>query len=98
MASMTWRGFCEEAAESRYTKGTPSESFPPWTRRSRIGKSLRTRSTSKTMSGRFLDAGVLLIALGLQHLGQLRAAGLDDPPGREDVHVVRLDVAQDPGV
>ena len=41
---------------------------------------------------------VALVALGLELLGELRAALLDDLAGHEDVHEVRLDVAQDPRV
>src|SRR3954454_20419015 len=46
------------------------------------------------------DSGpdVLVVALGLELLGQLRAALLGHPAVDEHVHVVRLDVAQDPRV
>ena len=36
-----------------------------------------------------------VVALGLEAVGELRAALLDDPAVDEDVHEVRLDVAQD---
>src|SRR5699024_4893973 len=39
-----------------------------------------------------------VVALGLETLGQLRAALLGDPPVHEDVHVVRRHVLQDSGV
>ena len=41
---------------------------------------------------------VLVVALGLELLGELGAALLGDPAVDEDVHEVGLDVAQDPGV
>src|SRR3954451_20599532 len=42
--------------------------------------------------------GVLGVAVGLELVGELLAALLDDLAADEDVHEVGLDVAQDPGV
>ena len=39
-----------------------------------------------------------LVAVLLELVGQLRAAGLDDAAADEHVHELRLDVAQDAGV
>src|SRR5450432_394574 len=82
---------------------------PSCTRRSRIGKSLRTNSTSYgsvavmlftpfTSGTSSRGLGVALVALGLEPVGKLAAALLDDPAVDEHVHEVGLDVAQDPGV
>ena len=48
--------------------------------------------------GHVVAAAISLVALGLEPVGQLRAALLDDPAVDEDVDEVRLDVAQDPRV
>src|SRR5690606_3802863 len=48
--------------------------------------------------GRSGAVQVALVPLGLEPFGELRAALLHDPPADEDVHEVRPDVAQDPGV
>src|SRR5450432_2602236 len=77
---------------------------PSCTRRSRIGKSLRTNSTSyasvsvmrSSTSSRGL--GVTLVALGLEPVGKLAAALFNDPAVDEHMHEVGLDVAQDAGV
>src|SRR5215207_9755658 len=103
MASSTCRGFWLVAAESRYTSG--------WslTRRSRMGKSPRTAATSSGAVEGVIGAswdresggGVAtpaLVPLGLQPVGQLGAAGLDDPPVDHHVDHVGGDVAQDAGV
>ena len=42
--------------------------------------------------------GEALIAVGVELVGQLGAARLDDAPADEDVDELRLDVAQDAGV
>src|SRR5690625_1515630 len=70
-----------------------------------MGKSLRTRSTSNAGTSLTLTpwegwgsgwgAGVVDVPLLLQLLGQFRAAFLGDPAVDEDMHEVRLDVAQD---
>src|SRR6185436_10428669 len=56
------------------------------------------RTVQSVHYGRPRAGEVTLVALGLEPLGQLRAALLDDAPADEDVHEVRLHVAQDPGV
>src|SRR5688572_20167450 len=104
-ASITTWGFSDVAAESRYTNGRPC------TMRCRVGKSLRISSTS-TLTGlassnargqcrsRVLGPGrfELLVTLGFQGFGQVRAAGLDDPAAHHHVDLVGGDVVEDPRV
>src|ERR1700712_5945877 len=87
---MTACGFCALLALSRYTSGTPCTS------RARIGKSLRTASTSSVMSrARGLVHTEAVVPLGLQLRGQLGSAGLGDAAVEEHVHEVGADVVQD---
>src|SRR3954452_21476323 len=60
-----------------------------------VGRS-RLARPPRCASGAGLD--VLVVAAGLELLGELRAALLGDPAVDEDVHEVRRDVAQDPRV
>src|SRR5687768_1568 len=99
---MTAAGFCDVFALSRYTSGRS-----PAMRRSRIGKSFRILVTSyvagcatvMTVSSRLGGRlHVLVVALGLELVGELAPAPLGDPSGDEHVHEVGLDVLQDPRV
>src|SRR5512142_2495 len=68
---MTWRGFCEVFPESRYTSGFP------FTSRSRIGKSARTRATSSAGTS-MVD--VIVAARSLRKTWSGRRAGAREVP------------------
>src|SRR5215212_1323297 len=106
---MTCTGFCDVAAESRYTIGLPSGIV-----RSRIGKSARIRARSSgsvlrscvtampppgsvlRLRRRLAEVADPLVALLLELLRELAAAGLHDTSVHHHVDVVRRAVVQDP--
>src|SRR5277367_4703041 len=75
--------------------------------RLRIGKSARMAARSNAVGrvaetvmsgprgGRLREADVAVL---FEFVGQLRTARFDDPAGDEDMHELRVDVAQNPGV
>src|SRR3984957_13548675 len=101
-ASRTCSGRCDVAPESRYASW-----FPPRITRPRIGKSARIAARSSAAErvaetvmsgprgGRLSEADVAVL---FEFVGQLRTARFDDPATDEDVHELRVDVAQNPGV
>ena len=56
------------------------------------GRRAGRSSDGRGRCGGFRRAGVLHVAVGLQLVGQLGTAGLDDPAAGEHVHHVRVDV------
>src|ERR1700677_4817458 len=75
--------------------------------RLRIGKSARIAARSNAV-GRVAETvmsgprggrmGEALVSVFFEFVGQLRTARFDDPAADEDVHELRVDVAQYPGV
>src|SRR5919109_1723257 len=108
---MTWRGFWDVAALSRYTSGLPDIS------RDRMGKSSRIRFASNAASstaamvaplrGGSLGLGLVgvrldpelgaqpFVALGLELASLVRAAAADDPAAHQHVDVVGGYVVED---
>src|SRR5256885_16635726 len=91
MASSTARGFCDDDAESRYTRRFPLISV------SKIGKSflrVATSSASTAISPPLLRPPCV-VSLLLQLPRQLGAAAVDHAPVDEDVHPVGLELVED---
>src|SRR5688500_9190728 len=112
IASSTWIGFCDDDAESRYTRRFPC------TCRLRIGKSDWMRAMSRSfMSGRF-RSGVPAVrprlrcsscrgltlrrgaerveTFALHALGHLSTTTRNDAPVEQHVHAVGSEVPEDP--
>src|SRR5689334_24801766 len=73
----------------------PARSWRSAPGRSGPARSLGSSARSRARSGSLAEG---VEALAVELLGQLRAAGLDDPAVDEDVHLVGRQVVEDPAV